>query len=317
MQKITGLRSPHAKVGRIVCFGRMLDKARLNARGVLPPDYQANIGEQKPNQFDTRCCRFLGVPYAELSARTLKGGCDEEILAWAHARGTSRSDEDCISWNRFMTKLGWRDDRSDVLRERVVEYGFAPGSAQTLFELIDLDEGRPAGATRSWESAEVSVVIVMGVAGCGKTTVGKALAAALGWEFTDADNLHSPANKSKMADGVPLEDADRMPWLASVRRDYEARVARGAKVVVACSALREAHRVALAPEPANRRFVHLRGDFDLLKARLEGRRGHYMKEGMLVSQFDTLEEPVDALTIATAQPPDVIVRLIQDTLGLR
>jgi carbohydrate kinase (thermoresistant glucokinase family) len=317
MQKITGLRSPHAKVGRVVCFGRMLDKARLNARGLLPPDYQANLGEEKPNQFDTRCCRFLGVPYVELSARTLKGGCDEEILAWAHARGASRSDEDCINWNRFMTKLGWRDDRSDVLRERVAEYGFAPGSAETMFELIDLDEGRPAGATRSWENSEVSVVIVMGVAGCGKTTVGKALAAALGWEFTDADNLHSPANISKMADGVPLEDADRTPWLASVRRDYEARVARGAKVVVACSALREAHRVALAPEPANRRFVHLRGDFDLLRARLEGRRGHYMKEGMLVSQFDTLEEPIDALTIATGQPPDVIVRLIQDTLGLR
>src|SRR5271154_3388501 len=98
MQKITGLRSPHAKVGRIVCFGRMLDKARLNARGVLPPDYQANLGEQKPNQFDSRLCRFLGVPYADILARTQKGGCDEEILSWVHARGTARSDEDCLIW---------------------------------------------------------------------------------------------------------------------------------------------------------------------------------------------------------------------------
>jgi carbohydrate kinase (thermoresistant glucokinase family) len=317
MQKITGLRSPHARVGRIVHFGRMLDKIRLNARGVLHPDYQANLGEQKPNQFDSRCCLFLGVPYADVVARALEGGCDEEILSWAHARGTVRSDHDCVVWNRFMSKLGWRDDRSDVLRERVVEFGFAPGSAETMFELIDLDEGRPAGATRSWETSEVSVVILMGVAGCGKTTVGKALSEALGWEFTDADNLHSPANIAKMADGVPLEDADRAPWLASVRRDYEARVARGARVVVACSALRESHRVALAPEPANRRFVHLRGDFDLVRQRLAGRRGHYMKEGMLLSQFETLEEPIDALTIATGQAPDVIVRLIRDSLGLR
>jgi carbohydrate kinase (thermoresistant glucokinase family) len=317
MPKITGLRSPHAKVGRLVCIGRTFDKIRLNARGVLPPEYQANMGEQRPNQFDSRCCRFLGVAYADLLARTLQGGCDEEILAWAHARGLPRSDEDCLTWNRFMSKLGWRDDRTEVVRERVAEYGFAPGAAETMFELIDIDEGRPAGATRSWETAAVSVIILMGVAGCGKTTVGKALAAALGWEFTDADNLHSPANIAKMADGVPLEDADRAPWLASVRRDYEARVARGAKVVVACSALREAHRIALAPEPADRRFVHLRGDFDLVRGRLAGRRGHYMKEGMLVSQFDTLEEPMDALTIATGHAPDVIVRMIQDALGLR
>jgi gluconokinase len=317
MQKITGLRSPHARVGRLVCVGRMLDKIRLNARGVLPRVYVANLGEQKPNQFDSRCCRFLGVPYADLTARALQGGCDEEILAWAHARGAIRSDEDCVVWNRFMSKLGWRDDRSDVVRERVAEYGFAPGAAETMFELIDIDEGRAAGATRSWETAAVSVVILMGVAGCGKTTIGKALAAALGWEFTDADNLHSPSNVAKMADGVPLEDADRAPWLAAVRRDYEARVARGARVVVACSALREAHRVALAPEPADRRFVHLRGDFELVRGRLSGRRGHYMKEGMLVSQFETLEEPVDALTIATGQAPDVIVSLIQDSLGLR
>jgi gluconokinase len=317
MQKITGLRSPHAKVGRLVCIGRTFDKIRLNARGVLPPDYQANMGEQKPNQFDSRCCRFIGVPYADLKARTLQGGCDEETLAWAHARGTVRSDEDCAIWNRFMSKLGWRDDRTDVVRERVLEYGLSPGAAETMFELIDLDEGRPAGATRSWETAAISVVIVMGVAGCGKTTVGKALAASLGWEFTDADNLHPPANIAKMADGVPLEDADRAPWLASVRRDYESRVARGARVVVACSALREAHRIALAPEPADRRFVHLRGGFELVRERLAGRRGHYMKEGMLVSQFDTLEEPMDALTIETGQAPDVIVRLIQDALGLR
>jgi carbohydrate kinase (thermoresistant glucokinase family) len=317
MKRIIGLRSPHARVGRIVCFGRMLDKIRLHARGLLPPDYQANLGDDRPTQFDGRCCRFLGIGYAELRQRTLQGGCDEEILAWAHARGTPRADDECLAWNRFMTKIGWRDDRSDVLRERVVEFGLAPGSAQTMCELIDLDEERPAGATRSWEAPPVSAVIVMGVAGCGKTTVGRALSGALGWEFLDADDLHPAANVAKMAAGAPLDDADRSPWLAAVRSDIESRVARGARVVAACSALREAYRVAIAPDPANRRFAYLRGDFELLRARLAGRKGHYMKESMLRSQFEALEEPLDALTVDAGLPTDGIAGKIQGVLGLQ
>lgn len=211
MKRIIGLRSPHSRVGRIVCFGRMIDKIRLNALGALPPEYQANLGESRPALFDARCCRFLGIPYEELRARVLQGGCDEEILAWAQSRGASRSDDECIVWNRFMTKIGWRDDRSDALRERTAEFGLAAGAAQTFCELIDLDEERPAGATRSWEPPPVSVVFVMGVAGCGKTTVGRALSGALGWEFVDADGLHSAANLAKMTRGVPLDDADRAP----------------------------------------------------------------------------------------------------------
>jgi gluconokinase len=316
MPQVTGLRSPHARVGRIVCFGRMLDKVRLNALGTLPPEYQANLGEARPGLFDGRCCRFLGVAYADARARALKGGCDEEILEWAHARGAARSDEECAIWNQFMTKLGWRDDRSSLVRERAAEYGLPPGAALTMFELIDLDEGRPAGATRSWEAPPVSVVIVMGVAGCGKTTVGRALSAALGWDFIDADDLHSPDSVAKMAAGIPLDDADRAPWLAGVRSEIEARTARGARVVVACSALRQAHRVALAPDPANRRFVHLRGDFGLIAGRLAGRSGHFMKEAMLRSQCETLEEPLDALTIAIGQAPESIVARIRDVLGL-
>jgi gluconokinase len=275
------------------------------------------MGDGKPTQFDGRCCRFLGVRYEEIRARALQGGCDEEIMAWACAQGTPRSDDECLAWNRFMTKIGWRDDRSDVLRERVVEYGLAPGSAQTMCELIDLDEERPAGGTRSWEAPPVSVVIVMGVAGCGKTTVGRALSGALGWEFVDADNLHSPENIAKMAAGVPLDDADRAPWLDAVRSDAEARVARGARVVLACSALRETYRSAIAPDPANRRFVYLKGDFELLKVRLAGRSGHYMKEPMLRSQFETLEEPQDALTIDAALAPDEIAGRIKGALGLQ
>jgi gluconokinase len=317
MKRITGLRSPHARVGRIVCFGRVLDKIRLHERGLLPPDYVANLGDGKPTQFDGRCCRFLGVRYAELRERTLKGGCDEEILAWAHAGGTPRSDDECLAWNRFMVKIGWRDDRSDALRDRIVEYGLAPGSAQTICEFIDLDEERAAGGTRSWEAPPLSVAIVMGVAGCGKTTVGRALSGAIGWGFVDSDDLHPPANIAKMAAGVPLDDADRAPWLSAVRSETEARVARGERLVVACSALRESYRVAIAPDPANRRLVYLKGDFELLRARLEGRKGHYMRESMLRSQFDALEEPSDALTIDARLPADEIARNIVDVFGLQ
>jgi carbohydrate kinase (thermoresistant glucokinase family) len=316
MPRVNGLRSPHAKVGRIVVFGRMLDKLRLNARGRLPAEYQVNLGEVRPALFDARCCRFLGVPYAELRDRAFQGGCDEEVLAWAHARGTPRSDEECMIWNRFMTKIGWRDDRSDVLRERTTEYGLDPAAPATFPELLDLDEGRPLGGTRSWETQPISCVIVMGVSGCGKTTVGRALAGALGWDFIEADDFHPPANVAKMTAGVPLDDADRSPWIAAVRAAIEACGTRGARAVVACSALKQAYRDALAPDPADTRFVLLRGDFALIKGRLAARGGHFMKESLLQSQFETLEEPVDALVLDAAAAASVSIKRISEVLSL-
>jgi gluconokinase len=150
MPSVPGLRSPYIKVGRLVYFGRMLDKIRLHAAGKLPADYQANLGDTKPNMFDARCCRFLGISYADLSARTLEGSADEELLAWCHARGTPRSDEECTTWNRFMMKIGWRDDRSPVLQERIREYGLAGKPIETFFDLIDYDEGRDPVAAKAW-----------------------------------------------------------------------------------------------------------------------------------------------------------------------
>jgi carbohydrate kinase (thermoresistant glucokinase family) len=316
MPKVPGLRSPHAKVGRLVIFGRMLDKIRLQAREALPPEYQPNLGEVRQPLFDARCCRFLGVSYEELHARVLKGGCDEEILAWAHANGAPRNDEECMIWNRFMTKIGWRDDRTDLLRQRAIDCGFPNEPVETFCELLDFDEGRRLGGTRSWESPPISVVVVMGVSGCGKTTVGKALAEGLWWEFIEADELHSAANVAKMTSGVPLTDADRAPWLASVRAAIEACNGRGSRAVVACSALKEAYRFVLAPDPGCARFVHLRGDFSLIKGRLGGRGGHFMKEGLLRSQFETLEEPAYALTLDASQPVDVTINRIREVLGL-
>jgi carbohydrate kinase (thermoresistant glucokinase family) len=316
MPRVPGLRSPHAKVGRIVVFGRMLDKIRLQAQGTLPGDYQPSLGEVKLPLFDARCCRFLGVAYEDVRDRTLAGGCDEEILAWAHSQGTKRSDEEFLIWNRFMTKIGWRDDRTELLRQRAVEYGLGAEDAATFCELLDLDEGRPAGGTRSWEGQPLSLVIVMGVAGCGKTTVGRRLAAALHWEFIEADDLHPAANVAKMSEGFALGDADRAPWLAAVRAAIEACAARGSRCVVACSALKEAYRAFLAPDPGVARFAHLRGDYGLIKGRLGGRTGHFMKESLLRSQFEDLQEPAYALALDAVQAPDVIIRRIQEVFSL-
>jgi gluconokinase len=150
MPSVSGLRSPYAKVGRLVYFGRMLDKIRLHAAGRLPTEYQTNLGEVRPNLCDARCCRFLGVKYASLAARTLTGGTDEEVLAWCEARGTPRTDEECDIWSRFMMKAGWRDDRSSVLQDRIREYGLAGKPIHTFFDLFDFDEGRDPAAARPW-----------------------------------------------------------------------------------------------------------------------------------------------------------------------
>jgi hypothetical protein len=152
MPHVPGLRSPFAKVGRLVYFGRMLDKIRLHAAGQLPPDYAANLGDQgAPNVFDARCCRFLGVTHAALTARTLAGGTDEDILTWAHSEGTSRTDEECEIWNMFMIKRGWRDAGSALVQLRTEQFGLTDKAPQTMFEVLDYDEGRDPAAERPWE----------------------------------------------------------------------------------------------------------------------------------------------------------------------
>lgn len=145
MPPVPGLRSPHAQVDRLVYVGRMFDKIRLHARGALPVDYQAALGRG----LDQRACSFLRIDYAALRERVLAGGGqdnDSEILAWAFATGGARSDHDCTVWNRFLQKLGWRDDRSAFLQARVLEQGFANRGVETFFDLIEIDEGRPIGA---------------------------------------------------------------------------------------------------------------------------------------------------------------------------
>lgn len=152
MPHVPGLRSPYAKVGRLVYFGRMLDKIRLHANGQLPADFVANLGETMSNAFDARCCRFLRIPYADLRTQALATDNDEQLLAWAFERGGARTDEECHVWNRFMMKLGWRDERTDAVRQRIAEYGLASKglTIETMFDLFDYDEGRDPVATQPW-----------------------------------------------------------------------------------------------------------------------------------------------------------------------
>jgi gluconokinase len=129
----------------------MLDKIRLHAAGQLPAEYVTNLGDG-PTFLDGRCCRFLGVRYADIRERALAGGSDEEILAWVHAHGTPRTDEECHIWNRFIAKLGWRDERSVALAQRIRDAGiFSDKTIETIIDLIEYDEGRDPVADRAWE----------------------------------------------------------------------------------------------------------------------------------------------------------------------
>ena len=152
MPHVPGLRSCYAKVGRLVYFGRMLDKIRLHAAGKLPAEYQANLGDEKFFVLDGRCCRFLGARYADLRDRTLTGGSDEEVLAWAQANGNARTDEECHMWNRFIVKLGWRDERSALLPQRIIDAGLTGKPIETLVDHIEFDEGRDPVGTKAWDS---------------------------------------------------------------------------------------------------------------------------------------------------------------------
>ena len=144
-------------------------------------------------------------------------------------------------------------------------------------------------------------VLLMGVSGSGKSTVGPALAAELNWPFLDADTLHPQANVAKMASGIPLTDADRWPWFDRIVAEMRRYAAAGKNVVIACSALKQAYRDRLA-SGGSVRVVYLKGDAETIAPRLAGRRGHFMPPSLLASQFATLEEPDNAIVVDIAQP---------------
>ena len=157
---------------------------------------------------------------------------------------------------------------------------------------------------------KIRFFIVMGVSGCGKSSVGKALAKQLGWDFYDADDFHPPENVAKMASGTPLNDSDRVPWLASLHDLISSSLKADRPGVLACSALKERYRQQLLDGNPNVRIVYLKGSFNLIWSRMEKRTDHYMKPHMLKSQFNALEEPTDALTMDISASVDEIVREI-------
>jgi gluconokinase len=159
------------------------------------------------------------------------------------------------------------------------------------------------------------IVLIMGIAGCGKTTVGQRLATALGWPFFDADDLHPAANIAKMASGQPLDDADRAPWLERLRQLIDEQVAAGTSAVLACSALKQSYRERLLGGCAEARLVYLQASRALLAARLRERAHHFFPAALLDSQLEALEEPEDAIVIDAGLPVPDIVAAIRAALG--
>jgi gluconokinase len=160
-------------------------------------------------------------------------------------------------------------------------------------------------------------LIVMGVAGCGKSLIGGLIAEALGGFFEDADEFHPEANKAKMVQGIPLSDEDRRPWLEALRARLLARREETGSYVLACSALKQSYRDTLRGEDSleTLQFVYLKGSREVIAQRMAARKGHFMPTSLLDSQFATLEEPDEAIIVNVAQTPDEIVREVLNHLG--
>ncbi|WP_223641664.1 gluconokinase [Corallococcus sp. EGB] len=161
------------------------------------------------------------------------------------------------------------------------------------------------------------VVIVMGVSGSGKSTVGRELAERLGWTFVDADDLHSVENRRKMASGTPLTDVDRRPWLELLHARMEKALNADEDLVLAFSGLKRLYRERLTVDPARERWVYLHAPASLIRERLQQRLGHFMPASLLDSQLEALEVPDEAFTVDVTPPSGDVVQRIMDGLELK
>jgi len=156
----------------------------------------------------------------------------------------------------------------------------------------------------------MTILLVMGVSGCGKTTIARGLADRLGWDLIEGDAFHPPANIAKMHASIPLDDADRAPWLAAIAAEIDRARAAGRSAVLACSALKRAYRAVLIGAHAEMALIYLQGTQALIAARLAARTGHFMPPGLLASQFAALEEPgadENPIVLSIAKPPEAII----------
>jgi gluconokinase len=166
----------------------------------------------------------------------------------------------------------------------------------------------------------MTVVVVMGVSGCGKTTIAQGVADRLGWQMLEGDKLHPQANIAKMKAGTPLTDDDRWPWLHAIADAIDKWRGGGVSGVVACSALKRAYRDILIGARTDVVLVYLQGSHDLIASRMAARHGHFMPTGLLDSQFATLEEPGEAerpIVVSIVPPPDAIVETVLEKLSQR
>jgi gluconokinase len=159
------------------------------------------------------------------------------------------------------------------------------------------------------------IIVLMGVTGSGKSTVGKILASQLGWKFVEGDDFHSPKNIEKMRRGEPLNDADRRPWLDAIREVIRTTIDRGEDAIIACSAFKESYRKLLQIH-GQVSFVYLKASMALIQDRLKNRVGHFMNPDLIQSQFDTLEEPEQALQVDAGLSPAEIVQVIRNKLSV-
>lgn len=160
------------------------------------------------------------------------------------------------------------------------------------------------------------IILVMGVSGSGKSTIGQLLADSLHWEFADADSFHSPENIEKMRHGISLNDLDRMPWLLTLQQAIQQCLQKNKNMVLACSALKATYRQVLVLDEEHVKLVYLKGAFELIQKRLQTRQSHFMSEKLLKSQFDALEEPSGAITVDVSDAQEVIVQKIRVSLGI-
>jgi gluconokinase len=176
-----------------------------------------------------------------------------------------------------------------------------------------------AGAVRALpaEVGEKMIIILMGVAGSGKSSVGEALARRLEWPFYDADDFHPARNREKMRHGIPLDDNDRRPWLEAIRASIVQSLNARENAIYSCSALKRAYRQLLAADDEEVKFVYLKGSPQLIAERLANRQGHFFDPALLQSQFDTLEQPHGVLEVDISPPPEVIADSIIAALKLR